>query len=89
MVKYSFVLFLITLSLIVSKTITTTDLKSAISQASPGDTIELQSGTYTDVHYGLPSGTEGNPITLKAAEGAEVIFIGDYSTYIFEQYQPK
>ena len=89
MVKYSFVLFLIGLSLIVSKTITTTGLKSAISQASPGDTIELQSGTYTDVPYGLPSGTEGNPITLKAAKGAEVIFIGDYSTYIFEQYQPK
>ncbi len=89
MVKYSFVLFLIGLSLIVSKTITTTDLKSAISQASPGDTIELQSGTYTDVPYGLPSGSEGNPITLKAAEGAEVVFIGDYSTYIFEQYQPK
>jgi len=89
MVKYSLVLSLIGLSLIVSKTITTTDLKSAISQASPGDTIELESGTYTDVPYGLPSGSEGNPITLKAAEGAEVVFVGDYSTYIFEQYQPK
>ena len=87
--KYSLVLFLIGLSFIVSKTITTTDLTTAISQASPGDTIELQTGTYSNVPYGIPSGTEGNPITIKAAEGAEVVFVGDYSKYIFEQYQPK
>ena len=89
MSKYSLVLFFLGLSLIVSKTITTTDLKTAIYQASPGDTIELQSGTYTNVPYGLPSGSEGKPITLKAAAGAKVVFVGTNSKYIFEQYQPK
>ena len=84
MSKYSLVLFFLGLSLIVSKTITTTDLKTAINQASPGDTIELQSGTYTNVPYGLPSGSEGKPITLKAAAGAKVVFVGTNSKYIFE-----
>ena len=91
MSKYSFVLFLIGLSFIVSKTITTNskDLKTAIYTAVPGDTIELQTGTYTNVPYSLPSGSEGKPITLKAAEGAKVVFVGTYSKYIFEQYQPQ
>ena len=89
MVKYSFVLFLIGLSLIVSKTITTTDYASAIRQASPGDTIELLTGTYSSVPYGIPSGSEGKPITIKAAPNAKVVFVGTTSKYIFEQYQPK
>ena len=87
--KYSLLLFLIGLSLIISKTITTTDYASAIRQASPGDTIELQSGTYSSIPYSLPSGTEGKPITIKAAAGAKVVFEGTYDKYIFEQYQPK
>ena len=61
-----FVLFLLGLTLITSKTITTTDLASAISQASAGDTIEIKSGTYTAVPYSLRSGSEGKPITIKA-----------------------
>jgi hypothetical protein len=80
---------LIGLSLIVSKTITTTDYASAIRQASPGDTIELLTGTYSNVPYGIPSGSEGKPITIKAAPNAKVVFVGTTSKYIFEQYQPK
>ena len=87
--KYSLLLFLIGLSLIVSKTITTTDYASAIRQASPGDTIELLTGTYSNVPYGIPSGSEGKPITIKAAPNAKVVFVGTTSKYIFEQYQPK
>ena len=87
--KYSLLLFLIGLSLIVSKTITTTDYASAIRQASPGDTIELLTGTYSSVPYGIPSGSEGKPITIKAAPNAKVVFVGTTSKYIFEQYQPK
>ena len=74
--KYSLLLFLIGLSLIVSKTITTTDYASAIRQASPGDTIELLTGTYSSVPYGIPSGSEGKPITIKAAPNAKVVFVG-------------
>ena len=87
--KYSLLLFLIGLYLIVSKTITTTDYASAIRQASPGDTIELLTGTYSNVPYGIPSGSEGKPITIKAAPNAKVVFVGTTSKYIFEQYQPK
>jgi len=87
--KYSLLLFLIGLSFIVSKTITSSDLTSALNQASPGDTIELKSGTYSNVPYGLKSGTEGKPITIKAAANAKVVFVGTPSQFIFEQYQPK
>ena len=89
MAKYSFSLFLIGLSLITSKTITTSDLKTAMNQASPGDTIELKTGTYSNVPYGLKSGSEGKPITIKAAPNAKVVFVGKNSEFIFEQYQPK
>ena len=66
-----FLLFLLGLSLIASKTITTSDLASAISQASAGDIIEIKSGTYSSVPYSLRSGTKEKPITIKAAEGAK------------------
>ena len=82
-------LFILGFSLITSKTITSDDLTSALNQASPGDTIELKTGTYNKVPYGLKSGTAGKPITIKAAKNAKVVFVGTSSKFIFEQYQPK
>ena len=79
-------LFLIELSLISTKTIFSSDLKNALSQASAGDTIELESGTYSSVPYSLKSGTYGNLITLKAKEGAKVIFTGNSNSCIFDFY---
>ena len=86
MYKFSFCLIFLLISLITSKTITTNDLKSAISQASPGDTIELKAGTYSSVPYTLKSGSAGKPITIKAAPNAKVIFIGSTTTNIFDVY---
>ena len=42
-----FAIFQLTNSRIISKN----DLKDALSQAEPGDVIELKSGTYRDVPY--------------------------------------
>ena len=81
-----FLLFLLGLSLIASKTITTSDLASAISQASAGDIIEIKSGTYSSVPYSLRSGTKEKPITIKAAEGAKVVFVGTPTSCIFDTY---
>ena len=67
-----------------SKIIQTKDLSTALSTASPGDIIELQSGTYNSIPYRLKSGTKDKPITLKAAEGANVVFTGTNSLCIFE-----
>ena len=67
-------LFLVELSLMSSKTITSSDLKDALSKASAGDVIQLNSGTYSSVPYTLKSGTKQNPITIKAAPGAKVIY---------------
>ena len=89
MLKFSLYIFLIGFSLINTKTISTTDLKSALSQAVPGDIIELKTGTYSSVPYGLKSGSEGKPITIRAAKNANVVFTGTSSTFIFEQYQPQ
>ena len=89
MSKISICIFFIGLSLIASKTISTNDLKSALSQAVPGDIIELKTGTYNSVPYGLKSGTEGKPITIKAASNAKVVFTGTTTSIIFEQYQPR
>ena len=86
MYKFSFCLIFLLISLITSKTITTNDLKSAISQASPGDTIELKAGTYSSIPYTLKSGSAGKPITIKAAPNAKVIFIGSTTTNIFDVY---
>ena len=86
MSKFSLCLFLLGFSLITSKTITTNDLASALSQAVPGDTIELKSGTYSSVPYGLKSGTAGKPITIKAAANANVVFTGTSTSYIFSAH---
>ena len=79
-------LFLVGLSLISSAIISTNDLADAIAKAAPGDTIEIKAGTYSKVPYGLRSGTEGKPITIKAAKGAKVIFTGTQSSCIFDTY---
>ncbi len=51
-----------------------TDLASALSAAMPGDTINLASGRYEQLHYrqayGHRSGAEGRPIVIQAAAGA-------------------
>ena len=67
------VLFLLGLALITSKTITTSDLASAISQASAGDTIEIKT-IHGIKEAQVPSGTQnGDRITLK---GEGVPYLG-------------
>ena len=77
-------LLIIELSFIYTKTITTNNLSSALGDASPGDTIELESGTYSSVPYRLQSGAKDKPITIKAQKGAKVIFTGTNSICIFD-----
>ena len=76
-------IFFFLLGIITSKTIKTKDLSLALSQSSPGDTIELLTGTYSSTPYSVPSGTTSNPITLRAAQGASVTFTGTSSNCIF------
>lgn len=76
--------FAFELTMINSKIIQTKDLSSALSSASPGDTIELESGIYNSVPYRLKSGTKDKPIILKAAEGSNVVFEGINSLCIFD-----
>ena len=55
--KIYFLLILFAIfQLINSRIISTNDLKDALSQAEPGDVIELKSGTYRDVPYTLKNG---------------------------------
>lgn len=53
------------------------ELTAAISAASPGDTINLATGTYTGVRYrgdeGATSGTAAHPIVIQAANGASPV----------------
>lgn len=85
-VQIYLILLLIALSSINSKTITTTDLASGISQAVAGDTIELKSGTYSSGPYSLRSGSSGKPITIKPAPNAQVVFTGTSSRCIIDSY---
>ncbi len=56
------------------------ELASALSAANPGDTINLASGRYDQVHYrqsyGHTSGLESRPIVIQAAAGAKAIVGG-------------
>ena len=70
--------------LISSRTITTSDLEAALSEANPGDTILLKLGQYYRVPYRLKNGTEGKPITIKSAPNAPVTFSGTSTKCIFE-----
>jgi len=49
---------------------TTAQLKSALSSASPGDTIRLADGTYTGKFVAAKNGTSGSPITLTGSRAA-------------------
>jgi hypothetical protein len=48
-------------------------VQSAINEASPGDSIILEAGTYEEDFSTELDGEPGSPITIKADEGAEVI----------------
>ena len=78
-------LFLIQFFQIYTRIIETTDLNWALSEASPGDIIELKSSEYSSVPYKITkSGTNGNPITIKSSEGANIIFKGTNENCIFD-----
>jgi hypothetical protein len=53
------------------------ELSAAMAAAQPGDTINLASGRYREIHYrevyGHRSGTLDQPIVIQAAAGAEAI----------------
>jgi len=72
------IIIFINLSLILSvycKTIevkTASDLHKAISEAAPGDTINLADGKYHETFTAEKSGTSGSPITLKGSKNAVI-----------------
>ena len=77
-------LFLLNFAIIYSKTINTDNLDLAISEASPGDIIELKSGEYSSIPYKLKSGKEGSPIIIKAEKNSYIYFKGSKDKCIFE-----
>lgn len=56
-------------------------LAAAMKSAAPGDTINLSSGVYQEIHYrpayGHRAGTAGAPIVIQAGAGAKPIIDGD------------
>ena len=48
----------------------------AVSMVQPGDTVLIKAGVYREVVELKTSGTEGKPITLKAAPGERVVVSG-------------
>lgn len=77
-------LFLLNFAIIYSKTINTDNLDLAISEASPGDIIELKSGEYSSIPYKLKSGKEGSPIIIRAEKNSNIYFKGSKDKCIFE-----
>ena len=77
-------LLIASFQLINAKIITTDNLHNALSQAEPGDTIELKSGTYRNHSYQFKNGTEEKKITIRSAPNAQVYFIGTPSKCIFD-----
>jgi len=68
-----------------------TSIQEAINDATPGDTITLSAGTYNEDLSTESHGTADAPITLRAAEDAEVIITNsgevlqiDHSHWIIE-----
>ena len=83
-----FLLLIIETILINTKTATPDNLDSVISQSTPGDIIELGTGTYSGIPYKFSiSGTQNNPITIKPQSKATVKFIGSKEACIFELNQ--
>ena len=83
-----FLLFIIEIILINTKTATPDNLESIISQSSPGDIIELTAGTYNKIPYKISkSGTQDKPITIKPQSKATVKFKGSEEACIFELSQ--
>ena len=48
-------------------------IQDTLNQAQAGDTITIESGTYEEQLISINNGSEGAPITLRAADGAEVL----------------
>ena len=78
----SIILLLLIFVQTTSKVISTNNLKSALTQAVAGDIIELKSGFYRDAPYTLKSGSKGNPIKIKSASKATVVFEGTKTSCI-------
>ena len=60
------------------------DFKDAIAQASRGDIITINNGTYTNWNQVkiTQSGTAGNPITIRAESPGNVVFNGNNNEFI-------
>jgi poly(beta-D-mannuronate) lyase len=76
---------------IVSAANTLVDDKSsfdaAVSNASPGDTIKLKNGTWTNTTLGFyANGTEENPIIVTAETAGEVVLKGSSRIEIYGKY---
>lgn len=61
---------------------TSAELKAALANAKPGDTIELADGTYTGNFKTTVSGNSGNPITLTGSAGAVLTASGGYGLHL-------
>lgn len=83
---YYFLILFAILQLTDTRIISTNDLKEALSQAEPGDVIELKSGYYRDAPYTLKNGTRGYPIKIKSAPNADVVFEGNPTKSMFEGF---
>ena len=51
-------------------------ISHALKSAKPGDTINIRSGVYNKTIIIMHGGTEGNPLTIKAYAGEEVVLDG-------------
>jgi poly(beta-D-mannuronate) lyase len=66
---------------------TTSELSTALSNASAGSTIILANGTWTDVQISInKTGTSDNPITIKAETAGSVFFEGNSYVKMGGQY---
>ena len=83
-ISIELLLLLLTFQTIYTRIITTNDLKDALSQVNPGDTIELKSGKYVFSYNTLKNGTKENKIKIKSAPNADVTFTGSSDRCVFE-----
>jgi poly(beta-D-mannuronate) lyase len=74
----SFIFFILSIVSVYSQQVSTNyELNAAISNASAGTTIILANQTWTDVQINInKTGTESNPITIKAQTPGNVFFEG-------------